>query len=88
MVQRPATEHNSPAHAHVQENIDRKASPDDWRYREAATSAFGAILEGPSSDKLSQYVAAGLSFLLNAMKDPHQQVRHTTAWTIGARPFF
>lgn len=68
-----------------QENIDKKAAPEDWRYREAATSAFGAILEGPSTEKLAQYVAAGLGFLLNAMKDPNQQVRHTTAWTIGAR---
>ena len=72
--------------ARAQENIDKKAAPEDWRYREAATSAFGAILEGPSLDKLAQYVAAGLGFLLNAMKDPNQQVRHTTAWTIGA-PF-
>ena len=69
----------------AQENIDKKAGPEDWRCREAATSAFGAILEGPSLDKLAQYVAAGLGFLLNAMKDPNQQVRHTTAWTIGAR---
>ena len=68
----------------AQENIDKKAAPEDWRYREAATSAFGAILEGPSTEKLAQYVAAGLGFLLNAMKDPNQQVRHTTAWTIGA----
>ncbi|EIE27283.1 ARM repeat-containing protein [Coccomyxa subellipsoidea C-169] len=64
-------------------NIDKKASPEDWRYREAATSAFGAILEGPSTERLSTYVAAGLGFLLNAMKDPNQQVRHTTAWAIG-----
>ena len=67
----------------VQTNIDKKASPEDWRYREAATSAFGAILEGPSTERLSTYVAAGLGFLLNAMKDPNQQVRHTTAWAIG-----
>ncbi len=69
----------------AQENIDKKSAPEDWRYREAATSAFGAILEGPTTEKLAQYVAAGLGFLLNAMKDPNQQVRHTTAWTIGAR---
>lgn len=67
----------------MQANIDKKASPEDWRYREAATSAFGAILEGPTTERLSTYVAAGLGFLLNAMKDPNQQVRHTTAWTIG-----
>lgn len=67
----------------MQANIDKKSSPEDWRYREAATAAFGAILEGPSVERLSTYVAAGVGFLLNAMKDPNQQVRHTTAWTIG-----
>lgn len=67
----------------VQANIDRKATPEDWRYREAATFAFGSILEGPSSDKLVQLVNMGLPFFLNALKDPNSQVRHTTAWTIG-----
>lgn len=67
----------------AQANIDKKASPQDWRNREAATAAFGAILEGPPVARLSSYVAAGLEFLLNAMADPNQQVRHTTAWTVG-----
>lgn len=67
----------------MQTNIDRKASPDDWRFREAATFAFGSILEGPSSEKLVPIVNMGLPFFLNALKDPNSQVRHTTAWTIG-----
>ena len=53
------------------------------RYREAATTALGAILEGPSTERLAAYVSQGMSFLLHAMKDTHQQVRHSTAWTIG-----
>ena len=67
-----------------QANISKSAEPEDWRYREAATTALGAILEGPSTDRLAAYVSQGLSFLLHAMKDGHQQVRHSTAWTIGA----
>ena len=70
----------------AQANIDRKAAPEDWRYREAATFAFGSILEGPSAEKLVQLVNMGLVFFLNALKDPNSQVRHTTAWTIGRLP--
>ncbi|XP_068668563.1 importin subunit beta-1-like isoform X1 [Aristolochia californica] len=55
----------------------------DWRSREAATFAFGSILEGPSSEKLQPLVQAGLDFLLNAMKDENSQVKDTTAWTLS-----
>ncbi|KAL7136183.1 hypothetical protein ABFS83_10G012500 [Erythranthe nasuta] len=55
----------------------------DWRSREAATYAFGSILEGPSIEKLSPMVNAGLEFLLNAMKDENTHVKDTTAWTLS-----
>ncbi|KAE8099143.1 hypothetical protein FH972_017147 [Carpinus fangiana] len=55
----------------------------EWRCREAATYAFGSILEGPSIDKLSPLVHAGLDFLLKAMKDENNHVRDTTAWTLS-----
>lgn len=70
----------------AQANIERKAAPEDWRYREAATFAFGSILEGPSPAQLVQLVNMGLTFFLSALKDPNSQVRHTTAWTVGALP--
>ncbi|CAM8952423.1 unnamed protein product [Rhodiola kirilowii] len=63
----------------VQENISKT----DWRAREAATFAFGSILEGPSINKLSQLVGAGLDFLLTAMKDQNNHVKDTTAWTLS-----
>ncbi|CAH9061420.1 unnamed protein product [Cuscuta europaea] len=55
----------------------------EWRSREAATYAFGSILDGPSIEKLSPMVAAGFDFLLNAMKDANSHVRDTTAWTLS-----
>jgi len=70
----------------LQANIDRKNTPEDWRCREAATFAFGSILEGPEPEKLVQLVNMGLPFFLSALKDPNSQVRHTTAWTIGGPP--
>ncbi|KAI8557116.1 hypothetical protein RHMOL_Rhmol05G0310000 [Rhododendron molle] len=63
----------------VQTNI----SKGDWRSREAATYAFGSILEGPGVEKLAPMVHAGLEFLLNAMKDENSHVKDTTAWTLS-----
>ncbi|TYI33380.1 hypothetical protein ES332_A04G129000v1 [Gossypium tomentosum] len=55
----------------------------DWCCREAATYAFGSILEGPTVEKLSPLVQAGLDFLLNTMKDGNNHVKDTTAWTLS-----
>ncbi|XP_076905893.1 importin subunit beta-1-like [Bidens hawaiensis] len=63
----------------VQGNISKP----DWRSREAATYAFGSILEGPSVEKLSPMVVSALDFLLNAMKNQNSHVKDTTAWTLG-----
>ncbi|KAF8098800.1 hypothetical protein N665_0257s0014 [Sinapis alba] len=63
----------------VETNI-RKAN---WRSREAATYAFGSILEGPTIEKLAPMVGAGLEFLLTATKDENNHVRDTTAWTLS-----
>ncbi|CAN1250825.1 Importin subunit beta-1 [Linum perenne] len=64
----------------IQENITKP----DWRQREAATYAFGSILEGPSPDKLTPIVNAALNFMLTALtKDSSTHVKDTTAWTLG-----
>lgn len=64
----------------IEENITKQ----DWRQREAATYAFGSILEGPSPEKLVPLVNMALSFMLNALtKDPNNHVKDTTAWTLG-----
>ncbi|XXG61424.1 hypothetical protein AAC387_Pa05g0043 [Persea americana] len=64
----------------IEENI---AKP-DWRQREAATYAFGSILEGPAPDKLMPIVNVALNFMLNALtKDPNNHVKDSTAWTLG-----
>ncbi|KAL5719053.1 Importin subunit beta-1 [Ranunculus cassubicifolius] len=64
----------------IEENITKP----DWRQREAATYAFGSILEGPSPEKLISIVNVALTFMLSAlMKDPNNHVKDTTAWTLG-----
>jgi importin subunit beta-1 len=63
--------------------VEANITKPDWRCREAATFAFGSILDGPSLEKLAPLVQAGLDFLLNTMNDPNSQVKDTTAWTLG-----
>ncbi|KAH0470402.1 hypothetical protein IEQ34_000125 [Dendrobium chrysotoxum] len=63
--------------------VEGNITKPDWRSREAATFAFGSILEGPSIEQLLPMVHAGLDFLLNAMNDQNSQVKDTTAWTLG-----
>lgn len=64
----------------VEENITKQ----EWRQREAATYAFGSILEGPSPEKLVPLVNIALNFMLTAlMQDPNNHVKDTTAWTLG-----
>ncbi|KAJ7564610.1 hypothetical protein O6H91_02G025500 [Diphasiastrum complanatum] len=63
--------------------VESNVSKSDWRCREAATYAFGSILEGPSREKLAPLVNIALNFMLNAMKDENNQVKDTTAWTLG-----
>jgi importin subunit beta-1 len=64
----------------IEENITKP----DWRQREAATYAFGSILDGPSPEKLVPLINNALPFMLSALvKDPNNHVRDTTAWTLG-----
>ncbi|VAH89902.1 unnamed protein product [Triticum turgidum subsp. durum] len=63
--------------------IEGNITKPDWHSREAATFAFGSILEGPSVEKLAPLVHAGFDFLLNATKDQNNHVRETTAWALS-----
>lgn len=67
----------------VYQNISKNNVPEDWRLREAATCAFGSILDGPTLATLQDIVKQAMPFLLQAMKDPNPYVKDTTAWTIG-----
>lgn len=68
---------------HVMPFVEANILKPDWRSRDAATYAFGSIIEGPSIEKLSPMVHAGFDFLLNAMKDENSHVKVTTAWTLS-----
>ncbi|KAK4746057.1 hypothetical protein SAY87_012369 [Trapa incisa] len=64
--------------------VEANLTKHDWRQREAATYAFGSILEGPSPEKLAPFVNVALKFMLTSLiKDPNNHVKDTTAWTLG-----
>jgi importin subunit beta-1 len=55
----------------------------NWKFREAATLAFGSILDGPK-ERLNQLITQAIPILVNHLKsDPVVFVKDTTAWTLG-----
>jgi len=64
----------------IQTNINNP----DWRFKEAATLCFSAILEGTSTSKMSQLVKEVLPVLFQQMNDPNDVVKDTTIFTIGS----
>lgn len=52
----------------VTANIAKSGSPEDWRWREAATFAFGSIMEGPSPVGLVQLVQQAMPFLMQVRR--------------------
>lgn len=55
----------------------------DWHYRDAAVSAFGAIMEGPDDKILDPLVKQALPVLIAMMDDPVLQVKDSTAYALG-----
>ncbi len=63
--------------------IEQNIQGPDWHQREAAVMVFGSILDGPDAEKLGPLVQQALPTLIGMMRDPHPNVKDTTAWTLG-----
>ena len=68
-----------PATNYVKANFGNE----NWRKREAATLAFGSILDGPKLDKLIDMINQIFEPLVRQLKDPNLNVQDTSAWTIS-----
>lgn len=68
---------------HILPFIQEHIRNPQWRFREAATLAFGTMLKGPSEQKLAPIVEHALPVLMELMTDKHSLVRDTTTWTVG-----
>lgn len=63
--------------------VERNIRSEDWHMREAAVSAFGAIVEGPQESTLDNIVKQALPILIGMMQDPNVLVRDSVAFTLG-----
>lgn len=63
--------------------VEGNLRSDDWHYRDAAVSAFGAIMEGPDEKVLDPLVKQALPVLISMMNDQSIQVRDSAAFALG-----
>ncbi|ROW10392.1 hypothetical protein VMCG_01647 [Cytospora schulzeri] len=63
--------------------VEANLRSDDWHSRDAAVSAFGAIMEGPDEKVLEPIVKSALQILIQMMEDQSVQVRDSTAYALG-----
>ncbi|OJJ45676.1 hypothetical protein ASPZODRAFT_68627 [Penicilliopsis zonata CBS 506.65] len=69
----------APVLAFVEENIRNE----DWRRRDAAVAAFGAIMDGPDPKVLEPLIKQALPVLVGMMEDSSVQVRDSAAYALG-----
>jgi len=71
---------------HVMPFIQQHIESPDWHRKEAATLAWGSILEGPKPETLEPLMGPAIEkmiSLVGAGAATHISVRDTAAWTIG-----
>lgn len=63
--------------------VEQNLRDADWHKRDAAISAFGAIMEGPEAAILQPLVKQALPLLLEKMQDENLHVRDSAAYALG-----
>ncbi|KAL2021008.1 hypothetical protein VTK56DRAFT_7782 [Thermocarpiscus australiensis] len=63
--------------------VEANLRHEDWHNRDAAVSAFGAIMDGPEEKVLEPIVKSGIQPLISMMEDPSVHVRDSTAYALG-----
>jgi len=63
--------------------VESNLRHEDWHNRDAAVSAFGAIMDGPEEKLLDPIVKSGIQPLISMMDDPSVHVRDSTAYALG-----
>ncbi|RAH79047.1 importin beta-1 subunit [Aspergillus japonicus CBS 114.51] len=63
--------------------IEANIRNEDWRHRDAAVAAFGAIMDGPDPKVLEPLIKQALPVLVGMMQDSSIQVRDSVAYALG-----
>ncbi|KAM0426264.1 hypothetical protein ACHAPT_008617, partial [Fusarium lateritium] len=69
--------------APVLQFVEGNLRHEDWHNRDAAVSAFGAIMEGPDEKTLDPIVRQALPILITMMEDQSLHVKDSTAYALG-----
>ena len=67
----------------VVDYVQKNFGNENWHKREAATLAFGSILDGPHLSKLIDIINQIIEPLVRQLKDANLNVQDSTAWTIS-----
>ncbi len=63
--------------------VETNLRSEDWHARDAAVSAFGAIMEGPDTSVIEPIVKQALPVIIKMMDDPVIHVKDSTAYALG-----
>lgn len=63
--------------------VEKNLRSEDWHYRDASVSAFGAIMEGPEETVLDPIVKQALPVLIAMMDDQVVHVKDSAAYALG-----
>ncbi|TDZ38652.1 Importin subunit beta-1 [Colletotrichum spinosum] len=63
--------------------VEANLRAEDWHHRDAAVSAFGAIMDGPEEKVLDPIVKQALPILISMMDDSSLHVKDSTAYALG-----
>jgi importin subunit beta-1 len=63
--------------------VEKNLRSEDWHYRDASVSAFGAIMEGPEENVLDPIVKQALPVLIAMMDDSVVHVKDSAAYALG-----
>jgi len=63
--------------------VEANLRSDDWQKRDAAVSAFGAVMEGPEEENLLPIVKQALPVIISMMEDKVIHVKDSTAYALG-----
>lgn len=63
--------------------VEKNLRSEDWHYRYASVSAFGAIMEGPEDSVLEPIVKQALPVLIAMMDDQIIHVKDSAAYALG-----
>ncbi|OLN96544.1 Importin subunit beta-1 [Colletotrichum chlorophyti] len=69
--------------SNVLQFVEGNLRAEDWHHRDAAVSAFGAIMDGPDEKVLDPIVKQALPILIGMMDDSSLNVKDSTAYALG-----